>query len=492
MTLIGLLTVVAAPPESQAPLEQVALFSRCYTHMTGESLPGNHSLRSQVMNQSISAVDACMQVLNSALLNSDGAQVGMLQNDNAEARKVIQNFNDIHRSWFPNDDVANAIPDQPLQTTALFYDQLEPSLHFSRALFDSQVSVSEIVTGNFVMEAVRSEGPTPLSDFRTDDPGYQPIQASSVSPEGGGGTIPIAGIDFVQAGRLIGIRAITPSHPKYSAGINTPTEKVDYEDYNNTRNLTTSQAFPYQSLGGGILGSKSYLLMNFGTNVEETSDGGLHLPRRWSKAVFKDFLCRDLPVLRASDALPFVEQNSGADTPPFRNGSSCMTCHQSMDPMAGVARNIASHFSDKNFALGSVHPYVWPVDRQPEGGRVDNDYNYYRRPPSGQIYFRSSDGTLVDISVEGIDELGDSLSQMDDFYNCVTSRYFTHFTGVKVNLQDIGDTNLPSLDAGELHYRNLVLQMAQNLRTNQDLRELIREILQSPLYSKSSMRDVQE
>jgi hypothetical protein len=96
----------------------------------------------------------------------------------------------------------------------------------------------------------------------------------------------------------------------------------------------------------------------------------------------------------------------------------------------------------------------------------------------------------VDQPVTSIADLGAKLSQSNDYYACVASKYFKYFTGIETNLQDIGDPLRPVLSADDLYYRNTVIGMGQRLKTSQNLQQLIREILASPAYQRDGYRDV--
>jgi hypothetical protein len=61
---------------------------------------------------------------------------------------------------------------------------------------------------------------------------------------------------------------------------------------------------------------------------------------------------------------------------------------------------------------------------------------------------------------------------------------------MRVNLQDEGDpSNQPLADA-EKKYRDQVIKLGLELKSHQSLPKLVRSILESDLYQKSSQRDL--
>ena len=215
------------------------------------------------------------------------------------------------------------------------------------------------------------------------------------------------------------------------------------------------------------------------------------MSRRWSQAVYNNLLCRSLPVLRTGDAALYLETKTTPATPPFRTSNSCMRCHGGMDPMAGAIRNINSATSSDGGTNGlAMVVQTANGGLAPESGFVDSDPQFYQRPPNGRLVFRSYDGTFVNIPVNGIGALGTAVASTNDFYVCAAKRYFQFFTGINVNLQDVGDTTNPPLSSEDLAYRNQVIALGLQLKKDQSLPNLIQSIFASSLYRTSSLRSM--
>jgi hypothetical protein len=215
--------------------------------------------------------------------------------------------------------------------------------------------------------------------------------------------------------------------------------------------------------------------------------------RRWSRAVMSDLLCRNLPALRVADAVPFVQTNPTLTTPAFRTSRNCMACHATLDPMAAVIRNLSfvgvpERYGNPGDAFATMHVAQWPATLPREAGQVDQDLNFFKRPTWGKLQYRSYDGTFNKKEVSSLPQLGQALSETNDLYVCAASRYFRHFTGIQVGLQDLGDPSAPPLSKSEIAYRDEVIRLGLDLKVHKSLKTLVRKILELPVYRTRSMR----
>ena len=212
------------------------------------------------------------------------------------------------------------------------------------------------------------------------------------------------------------------------------------------------------------------------------NDGGSRMYRRWGKHVVEDFLCRTQPTLRSYDVAYEVDTQS---TIAFRKGSSCMACHATMDPIAGAARNLRFSFTHNTGLESTRVKYVG--NRFPDMAAVNfpkdkPDANFYRRPADARLFYRSYNGDLVDESVTGLQSLGETIAQTNDFYVCAAKRYYQFLTGIEVTLADEGDVNTPVFKEGELNQRNKVIQLGMKLKEHQSIEKLIEEIISSKAF----------
>jgi hypothetical protein len=391
-----------------------------------------------------------MQILAEANLNPSTGKVASTVSVNGvnESLAVLQNFNSLHLNFTGNSDLQDSVPMgiiHPMLRANL--DETAFALYFTNNLFTPTASVDQIVTGTVPMEAVRSNGRY-IASF--------PLPTVTLG---------------VQTGAFLGVMPMPADKLAVSAPSSEGPQKINL------------------SQGGGVLGDPAYLALNFGGD-ERKPNGGLAMPRRWAKAVYADLLCRSIPVVRLGDGTANIQKTTTTSTPPFRFGAKCMQCHATIDGAAGTARNfyfLHSYDQGAGSTWAELLAHTTPT-KAAETGVVDADPSWYQRPPNGRFYFRSYDGTLNDSPVVSIADLGSKIAQTNDFYACAAARYFKYFTGITANLQDIGDSALPPLTSADLYYRNLVIQMGQNLKAKKNLQSLIREILSSAPYQRESLR----
>lgn len=447
----------------------MALFNRCYSHLTQQRARRNHPLATEVASGR-SPVDACMSLFDKTALIKAGPNEGEMTTNDGEARNLIRTMDTFHRTWFPvNDFLLSGNCAEFCQEQAKLFDSTEPALHVTRALLGASVPYSEVVTGEGSVEAIRDSGPLKNSDL--------PHPFLSAAAPGAAETKQIS-TELVKKGYLNGVRLVSLNSAKNNV---TVFGKYDH--------IAPGPIQVHESFGGGILGTKTYLMLNFGRDWDERTDGGRVLPRRWAQSVFSDLLCRSLPVVRPSDAKFYVTTNVTSATPPFRQSAGCMSCHTGMDFMASVARNLSLVLVPGRAEEGaSGQIQQWPVNLPQELGMVEADPQFSFRPPNGRLIFRNYEGKLTQKPVRGLKELGEAISQTDDFYVCAASRYFQYFTGVSVTLQDPGDPASQPLSEAETYYHNEVVKLGLDLKKHQSLRTLVERILSSPTYHAAGQR----
>lgn len=460
--------------ETLAPL---ALLNRCYFHLTQKRIPLSHPLRAQVQ-RGTNPIAACLTLLDSTVLKAGG----FLASSTEDNRRVLRTLNDFHRTWFPRDDLAATIYlGYLVSRTNEIHDSGEPGLHLSRALFGEGARFDDIVTGRYGMEALRTGGAvTNISREAAE----RFVGTSEINNRD---NLSAINTQLVQKGELIGIRSLAGNPAKQNS--------LAFAAYNG---LPPNPIRIHQSAGGGIIGTRTFLLSTLGLGVNIAMNGGLRMSRDFSKTVLKSFLCRDIPVIRTVDAAPYV-QSEGKDVPPFRTNASCMSCHATLDPLAAVARNhMVTHLpffrelADQKNGLNSGQIFEFAPDQPRESGMLNADSAFHRRPPFGSLYFRNYKGELRNEQFEGIPELGNTLADSEDLYVCAASRYLQYFTGVQVSLHDPGDANFPPPSDSEREYKEFVVKLGLELKSHQSLKTLIKRILESPLYQSAAMRNYGE
>ncbi len=407
MKKILIFLILAAVSGIQAkPLSNEALFRRCYSLIT-QRFPGlNHPLLVSVKAGSINPITACLQVLDKAKLTGSGTVSNTADN---EARQVLNNFQSLHYGWMESRNFDSEQPSYDNAATRDFYDIATPAYYYTKALFDSNMNFSQIFTTSEIYGAIRT----------TMNPAVGPFTGEPMSEW----LVKIQ--NFIGTGDLLGIRAIAP-----------------YQMTNGVRNAKTfgATSTAYKNYGGGVLGSAPYLNITIRNDSITRSDAGAKMPRKWSRAVLHDFMCRELPVIRSADVAKYVVPASSIT---FRKSESCVRCHATMDQMAGTVRNVAltTYESPLGFpapiyivAFNTTQPAEtsWPTSA---------DSVYYARPTTGRFVFRTYEGTAVDVPVASAQALGQQISQLNDPYVCAAKRYYQYFIGVDIPIKDFTSTD---------------------------------------------------
>lgn len=516
------------------------LYIRCYTQFTGNRIPKNDSRLISIKEKKLNYINGCMDLLKSAEFGNDGIiktidpQTGKPVH---ESQRVLQTFNDFHRNWFESLDFNNWNQNE-------IYDNGEMAYHLSHALFTTK-PFSKIISDENTYEALRYSPNNVFRDKSFTGPLYDSASSrlwvsqvkTLYTNKWGWGmwrSIPYKP-RIPQAGVLIGIqtmpmdedpipflngtRSFQTPDPYLNVKKDTPTFNSLVSRYIDLSKMNVED-FKYSDLkahtpyGSGIIGTVPYLLLNHGRPDYWSSDGVVSLPRRWSKAVVKDLLCRELPVLRKEDVSSLVNVNSAT---PFRASASCMACHGTMDPLAYGIRNmstVSSAFSPwtqnedgtKYFDINGnettdpslayrrspftpfhIRKYeILKTDTSPFLKQTE-DPDFYLKPPVGQFNFRTYDGKLIAhtfTDLQGNSSLGEHLKDLDDLYICAAKKYYQFLTGIDVPIYDFTDPTYPQAGAEELSHRNKVVSLGKNLKNHQSLQLLIKEIISLDLYKE--------
>ena len=440
---------------SSEPLSSEALYHRCYAQLTGHKLQESDAKVAKLRSGTLEPVKACLDLLDSAKLARKGDDVLRLPaGSSMETRWVLSRLHEVHATFFSEKMFQYPQTDETsLNAMMDILDPTNPALYYTRALFGDNVKASTIVTYGKVLKPIRLNNPE-LGPFR----GGAKSSFIYLTPFNYAGTGDLLGIEEMAAGSEL----LRWSSPK-----------------------TTGQTDLAKTLGSGFAGTHTYLMetvnedADFVTNVAK-------MPRRFANAYYKDVLCREFPLIREQDAVPFVVKNSSL---PFRTEASCVKCHASMDRIASTMRGFSYWNPHVKGQLKELMAYqINKPDLKAENGWPaveDNDFN--RRPSAGTIYYRSAlNGDLVDIPVTSLADAGRKLSVQDDYYLCLANRYWNYFTGTGVKLDDalILDQQMKS-DASLKRRLTVIKKLASDLKTHQSLRLLIEDIFRRPEYSDS-------
>lgn len=441
---------------------QKRVFKNCFEQMTRLPFDPNFSLAVEVFSGNKRGSVACIELLKNAQLAESN---NTLLSNKAYSKNIIDTFFEFHASWFSERSFNSAISNGSTHQEFL-HDLDQPALYLSRILHHPNLRFDDLFRSNLSLKAVREAV----------DGSRDKLLAADVSYFG-------TNHQRITRGNLVGIETYDESIAPKNFG---PLRQR--KDINDAANI-------HSHLGGGVLGSQSYLMLNSGNHGLHFSNGGLRTKRNLGQNFYKQFFCRDIPVIRTNDALDFVHPE-GESPLAYRNGISCMQCHASIDPLAYSARNIFITRSEgqspnnrnrENLRMFFAYKYKGNhnIDKPIQDGRdwPDNDPSFYEHAPWGKLYYRTFDGKLINQDVRGLSQLGQAISNQEDPYVCAASRYFKFFTGISVNIDDI-DHSLSDIRISEKerYYRNFVIKMGKELKEHQKLEKLFERIFSSKAY----------
>lgn len=463
-------------------LSERSIYERCYAKLARGTPQSNDPYVPQIEAGTLSGREACKNLLALGTFGA-GDRISTFPGEPAKfalAKRVLASMTEFHYSWF------GAKPSVMVNTcfdasTKAVIDNLEPAYFLSRALFDPQQNYDSVITGAAALRAIRTVDNPSRTIFSGN------ITKSMVQ----------AGITelpkLTPNGELLGITLRSSDGPA-SARV---TSAFTFSFLPNTTNRRATLAnYPiHRNLGGGILGSQSYLLANWGVDNMDLFPNLEKMPRTWAKNVFDDLLCRSLPVVPASNTAAYVQ--TGGSALPFRGSTACLSCHTSMDQVAGVIRNLSFFRKPQScnpnadptvaggFFMGIINPTLPKLATW--GHAMDPDYR--KRQPSGRFFFQPHDKSqLKNVEIESTEDLGQAIRSTEDFYICAAKRYYQYFTGIDVSLEPTTDADLdnPSKTPADIaFYRKQVISLGRRLKNTVFEKKpikLIEAIIDSPEY----------
>ena len=519
--LIGLF----GPSADAAPLIPQALFKRCYAHVTGMVPTYEISNRLQIrlatisgdQNQRTDVINLCLELLNNTVIQANGTLAAPKAGSFFTAAeqtdlflKTYLNFERLHSSWFKK---STYFMRDDARLTAFTIDHEAPPLYWNAATFIPGQKASSVVTTSNFYRPLRT--PPPLFNSSMDyfksvysRDGFElgavfGLVSNAVEFLGVDAKEPIRAQLVRRVGATIGLETVDPSIPYASFQTLINTNAVNSNlSINSDAAVTAHQATGYllKAAGGGVLGSAPYMMMNLPTYVS-AQDGGLKVARDWSTSVMSDFLCKSTPTLRYVDGSA-AQQAQAPGRPPFRTAASCMACHASLDPLAYSIRNfqIAGIREINDTRTGGTDQQIigtnftdflaqWPNNGTVITGLVDKNLSFHLSKPTGELLYRSFDGTKVSTLIStGVGGVGTAIAGTRDFYACMVSRYFSYLTGREVNLNDPVVSGVqPSIaQAGEL---NWVVTTGDNFKAGpQDIKTLWSTLLKSDWYQDATFK----
>jgi hypothetical protein len=460
LTRLLILTITLMITKSFAlDMTNTGVFNRCYAQIT-QKFPAINLSQLNAVKNGLDPITACLEIFDQAMF-ANNSNI-LIDTNNPRAKDVLRTMHNLHYSWFDTNYFPE-INNRFVSNTGNIFDTSSPAAYYTKALFDNAAQATNILNGTTTYRMLRT----------TDNPSTAPFSGELLSE------YIFGNVNFAATGDLIGMEVVPANDTMdFSFDNNQPPDPPD---------IITGTLSYNKHFGGGLIGLQPYLLQTIQANVfNPNPDGGVNTMRRWSRAVLHDVLCRDLPAVRVTDGDNFVSASSSIT---FRNSSSCVKCHTSMDRMAGVVRGVqytqrAGRFFSKGHSsfieqrtIDRPDADIFPTEPDPDFGR---------RPTKGRLYYRTHNGVLVNRAIVNVQDLGNKIAAEADMYHCMAKRYYQYFTGIKADIGDISDPDHAFLSAEEVAVRNIVINLGKDLKKHKNPRFTIESILRRPEYKKSN------
>lgn len=183
--------------QAQEVLNEVALFNRCYAHLTQLRPAQSDPLLAQVKAGSKSALQACTEILDLASFSA-AAGTQIADANNTVAKAVLNSLHQLHRSWAREQNLFNLTDTLEDIGTEAWYEDSPFGAYVTRALFAPNQDVRSVVQGNEFLQPVRSN--------MAPSPSYRGVPNTTVGSETEfrlGAQQP-----FAPRGQLLGIRSV--------------------------------------------------------------------------------------------------------------------------------------------------------------------------------------------------------------------------------------------------------------------------------------------
>lgn len=447
--------------------DDLRLFNKCYAQFLNKRAPRHHPFIKEIEDQRITGVKACESLFWGLSFN----ELGMIEADERlsvkEKRGLLRTIQKFHDTWFKRFNLNVNTQDY---TNSDVYDTNEMGYHLTWVLIQEE-PLKNIVTQKRSFRAMRWAEEKPQYLIDRDISGYRHKRVSSHKKwKMGGekerdsdefmGPITFYSPLFVQTGELVGLR---------------PFHSSDFQMKKlSPKHKSLSEGKSFDALapkGGGIIGSVPYLLLNSG-HIDKKMDGGLFLHRRWSTALIKDLMCRDLPLFKKEEVKVYTQPHSKI---PFQRSRGCMSCHATIDPMASVIGNM-ENYNSGNVSLDHSLRNIY-FHHPEEGAKGSLGVDYYKSKPKGRYFYKDIFKTIHNEEIHSLDDLGEQIAKTKDLYHCVASRYFNFLTGIPI---DINEKDYISKEGDTPEY--FVRKLAKDLEDHQSLKKLMSSIFSSDFY----------
>lgn len=494
-TMLTLASASTAQGQALMQLSDEDQYVRCHTRLARQFPAANDALLKDIRDKKRTGAQACLALVDRAALKKTNGKIASTSDTVAIA--VLRTLHTLHRSWFQSREPIATNDGAKKQSVSVVQDIEEPALYYTRAALMEDMRFDSIVKGNDSLRGIRIRpNSAQVNNFMAQvnlrhpsyvdwkDAQHMVVAYHDVSDGNKRKSFNMADNEITTVGQMIGIEVpkpfvvpwvLRPGIPSSGSRADLVRQiDLDRKNYNVRRHL-----------GGGILGSQQFIMANANLVMNQMQVGEEMINRRLTARIFQDLMCHELPTLTDADVKGDVDPKSHYS---FRQTSSCMRCHSSVDEMAMAYRNkvivrtSARPDVDTNL-IGWGLPTILAIT--PKAGSTDLNH----QPPTTRVRFRELiTGKAVSTAATDLAGVGNVLAANQDLYLCAAQRYYQFFTGVKVALVKL-DSKSSTYQLDKEH-QDFVVKLAQDLKSKQKVRDLFYAIFQSKAFKARNYNSV--
>lgn len=147
--------ITSATATAQTVLSEEALFRRCHAHLTQQRPPLADPLLAAVKDGGKTAVQACQEVFNRALLTANGGTT-LADPSDMLARSIVHTFNELHRSWAREQNIFDVTDNFATRSgSEPWYEDSPMGPYITRALLSPSFNVDSVTQGTDFVQPVR-------------------------------------------------------------------------------------------------------------------------------------------------------------------------------------------------------------------------------------------------------------------------------------------------------------------------------------------------
>lgn len=483
----SMLSPTLAHAQTNPTLSDVDQYIRCYTRLVRQVPAANDALLKDVTDKKKTGAVACLALYDRATLKKNTGKVN--STSDAVALEVLRTMHMVHRSWLQSREPAAAGNNSYKLPNSLIQDIEEPAFYYTRAALMEDVRFDSVVLSNDSLRGVRIRANSAtVNNFRAQyvlnnpayvewkDVDYLRLSYNDVADKNILKPFEVPDNVLVTNGQLVGVEVPDPFVVPFARRPSIPnatTRKplVDQID------LDRKNHDVRKHLGGGILGSQQFIMANANLTTNQLQLGEHLINRRLTARIFQDLMCHELPTLTDADVKADVDTKSEYA---FRQTSSCMRCHSSVDTLAMSYRNkaivlIGPQLDDQTNLVGWGLPTILAITPKADS----TDLNH--QSPTSQVRFRELiTSKYVNSGASDLAGVGKVLAANQDIYLCAAQRYYRFFTGVNASLVKL-DAKSPSYALDKEH-QDFVVALGKQLKSTQKVRDVISSIFQSKAF----------